>query len=273
MLQTVPFPPLPEWLPIESENRPIALRVFGGDVRDLAVEFAGVERAQLVTSLLARCSQTRSGSAPPEQAIWELPIGTRIEAIVALAGGPSGRPLAWWVRCSGCGAENELELRPAEIAALAAEAYREKLVPVKIGERAAWLRRPTGADQRLWLDGGSDGAAPVAASLFVDPAFEELRAAGIVFEEIGDSIDLAMEEYDPLVGFHLDVGCPECGRLTAQAPNLLAGALERLWQAQFDLIDQVHRLACRYHWSEDEIARLPQWRRQAYLACIDGGEL
>lgn len=269
MFPTVPFPPIPEWLPIDSVDRPVALRAFGKDIRDLAVEFADVERPRLVTTLLARCSQTLSGNPPSEQAIWELPLGTRIEAMVALAGGDSARPLEWRVRCdhAGCGAETELELCPAEIATVAAEAYREKLAPVKIGSQTAWLRRPTGADQLRWL---SEGSAPLAATLFVEPRFEDL---GVTLDEIGDSIDQAMDEYDPLVGFHLEVTCAECGQPTAQAPDLLAAALERLWTMQFDLIEQVHRLAGYYHWTEEEIAKLPAWRRQAYLACIDGGEL
>jgi hypothetical protein len=38
-------------------------------------------------------------------------------------------------------------------------------------------------------------------------------------------------------------------------------------------VEQVHRLAGHYHWSEEEIAKVPLWRRRAYLAYIDGGEL
>src|ERR1022692_1418888 len=100
MPQTVPFPPLPRWLPIEPENRPVRLRAFGSEVSDLAVEFAGVERPWLVTRLLACCSQTGSGRPVPEPAIWELPVSTRIEAVVALAAATSARPLEWSVHRS-----------------------------------------------------------------------------------------------------------------------------------------------------------------------------
>ena len=248
----------------------MALRIFGSDLGDLAVEFEALERPHLVTSLLARCSQTREGGSPPEQAIWELPLGTRIEAVAILAGGEAGRPLEWHVRCARCGAESELQLTPAELASLAQAAYREKLVPVKAGSRTAWLRRPTGDDQRRWLEGGTEGTASIGASLFVEPAFEDL---GIGIEDLGETIDQAMQEFDPLVGFVLEVGCPECGYATPQMPDLLAAAIERLWMAQYDLIEQVHRLASHYHWSEEEISRLPAWRRHAYLACIADGEL
>ena len=273
MSYTVPFPPLPEWLPVDPAYRPVTLRAFGGDIGDLAVDFSGAGRPWLITSLLARCSQTSGGSPAPEQAIWDLPVSTRIAAIVWLAAAGQTRPLAWRVHCryADCGAEGELELGIDEIEALLAEAHLDQLVPVTIGSRTARLRRPTGGDQRQWLDTGADGLA-IAAALLVEPSLETLSAEGITVDEMNASIDRAMEEYDPLVDFHLDVGCPQCGRPTAHAPDLAAGALERLWVAQLHLIEQVHRLASHYHWTEDEIAKIPSWRRQAYLSCIDGGE-
>jgi hypothetical protein len=36
-------------------------------------------------------------------------------------------------------------------------------------------------------------------------------------------------------------------------------------------IGDVHRLASHYHWSESEIIRLPQWRRESYLEMIEAG--
>lgn len=274
MLPEIPFPRFPEWLPVEEQDRPVALRPFGGDLGDLAVEFAAWERPRLVTSVLARCARTRGGTAAPEHAIWELPLGTRIEAVMALASVGTTRQLAWRVRCGypDCGAEGELELSAGELAELAAEAYRDELVPVRIGEATARMRRPTGADQRRWLEGGAENIEAMAASLFVEPGWDTLKASGARLDEFSDAIDGAMAEYDPLVGFHLEVGCAECGRDTEQAPDLAAAALERLWQAQVRLIGDVHRLARSYHWTEDEIARVPAWRRQVYLACIEGGE-
>jgi hypothetical protein len=272
MFRTVPFPLLPEWLPIAPQDRPVAMRAFGSDLRDMALEFDGVERARLVTNLLARCAETSAGSPAAEQTIWELPIGTRIEAVLRLAADDSARPLAWRVCCWHCGAEGELELRAAEVEEFAAAAYRQNPVPVRIGDKTAWLRRPTGADQLLWLSADPQ-TAPIAAGLFVEPAFEDLRAAGVPIDDIGDSIDRAMEEFDPLIGFHVEVGCQECGRSTKHAPDLLDAALDRLWRGQFALVDQVHLLASHYHWTEEDIAKIPAWRRNAYLARIGGGEL
>lgn len=275
MVTTVPFPALPDWLPIAPADRPVGLRLFASDMSDLGVEFEAAERPRLVTRLLALCARTGDGSAPPEETIWELPLGTRIEAVLALAAGEGARPFVWRTLCCypGCGAEGELELHAAEVAALVEEKYRQQRVPVDLGGRTAWLRRATGKDQRQWLEGGSGDPAFMAAGLFLDPTFDELNATGMVLDEMGDSIDEAMEEHDPLVGFHLEVNCPECGRATTHAPDLVAAALERLWLAQLDLIEQVHRLASHYHWTEEEISRIPRWRRQAYLARLDGSGL
>jgi hypothetical protein len=36
-----------------------------------------------------------------------------------------------------------------------------------------------------------------------------------------------------------------------------------------ELLDQIHRLAANYHWSEQEILALPKQRRTAYLRRLD----
>lgn len=269
MPPTVPFPPLPAWLLVAPEDRPVALRLFGSKFGDLDIEFGTLERARLVTRVLLACSQTRDGVAPPERMIWELPIGTRLEAVLWLAANDSGPPLEWRVRCAfpECGAEGELALHASELATLARDAYREELVPVDFAGRSARLRRPTGIDQCRWLESGCRDASELSAPLLVDSQFEDLAdEAGL-----GDAIDRAMAEYDPLVGFRVEVRCHVCGRVTEHAVDLLLAALERLWRRQFTLLDEIHCLASHYHWTEDEIAQVPEWRRQAYLARIEGG--
>jgi hypothetical protein len=52
--------------------------------------------------------------------------------------------------------------------------------------------------------------------------------------------------------------------------DLEALALVRLRAVQRKLVDAVHRLALAYHWTETEILALPSWRRERYLALIDG---
>jgi len=39
------------------------------------------------------------------------------------------------------------------------------------------------------------------------------------------------------------------------------------------LLEEIHRLAIRYHWSEAEILRLPLPRRTGYLELIDRDEI
>jgi hypothetical protein len=81
-----------------------------------------------------------------------------------------------------------------------------------------------------------------------------------------------MEEFDPLPAFEMQVVCPECGAASTAAPALTAAALQRLVAAQERLLDDVHRIALNYHWTEAEILRMPAWRRESYLARIESAE-
>jgi hypothetical protein len=256
MWQTVPFP---------LADIAVALRPFGYELRDLSVDFSSAERPWLITRVLSGCTQTSDGRTVPEETIWELPVSTRIAAVVALAGAVSARPLEWRVRCcyTYCGSDGSLELEPAEILAFAAEKSRQPIEPLRIGSHALRLRRPTGSDQQRWLEAGV-GLETLAADLVVEPAPK------LTLDEITRAIDRVMEEYDPLVYFRVEVGCAQCGRSTEHTLDLTAAALERLWEVQLDLVDQVHRLASHYHWTEEEIDRVPHWRRQAYLDRIGG---
>ena len=80
-----------------------------------------------------------------------------------------------------------------------------------------------------------------------------------------EKISHVMDEHDPLVNFSVQVQCPECGREHVCEIDLEELSLNRLRQAQFHLLATVHRLARHYHWSEEEIFKVPYWRRDHYL--------
>jgi hypothetical protein len=82
-------------------------------------------------------------------------------------------------------------------------------------------------------------------------------------------LNQVLDDLDPLVNFSLAVTCPHCGLPSQPEIDLGAWALQILQRVQQRLIETVHRLACRYHWTEAEILALPEWRRDRYLALID----
>lgn len=84
---------------------------------------------------------------------------------------------------------------------------------------------------------------------------------------------LALEVRAAGLGLEIGTACTDCG-----APMVLpfdvAAFLDAEMRARADrLLDEVHRLASCYHWSEAEILSLPVARRQSYLRRILAAEV
>jgi hypothetical protein len=75
----------------------------------------------------------------------------------------------------------------------------------------------------------------------------------------------ALEEADPCIDFAVDLECPACAHAWS-APFDVAGYLwEEIDTRARRLLDEVHVLARAYGWPEDEVLRLSDARRSAYL--------
>jgi hypothetical protein len=64
------------------------------------------------------------------------------------------------------------------------------------------------------------------------------------------------------------VKCPSCDTTNLVAIDLEELSLRGLRNAQLRLLASVHRLAAKYHWSEEQIFAVPFWRRAKYLSLI-----
>jgi hypothetical protein len=269
------FSLLPRWLlPGDQPNQVFTLRPFGSEVGDLQVAFRFGRRPDIVTQILALCSRTDDGEAVECDLILRLPIGLRIEALLALATLSDARAFSWRARCGSavCGAESEFELTLEQILALGEEHRDQETVTVLIGGEPALLRRPCGLDQRQWLAQSSAPQGEVMLrSMLVRPSLEELLAGGQTLESIAGAVDEVMDGFDPLLGFHVRVVCAQCAAATDVSPDLTEAALDRLFQAQRAMVEEVHRIATHYHWAEHDILALPTWRRHSYLELIAAG--
>jgi hypothetical protein len=104
----------------------------------------------------------------------------------------------------------------------------------------------------------------LAESLIEKPARELLPS--LLPKDWIDSLGSALNIADPLTALNLDVSCPFCNQALRVDVDLEQILLEGLRLQQRRLIEQVHRLAFSYHWSEIDIAALPAWRRERYLS-------
>ena len=280
-IQLSPFPRLPASLSGRSQTAAAAadslyLRAFGQAACDLEVDFRRA-RPLLVTHVLALCAQTAAGAKPDEEFLWKLPVSTRIECLLALATNGGREQLLIELRCPQeiCAQACEVELTLSELSELGERDKGGERFSVQRGAQELWVRKPTGRDQLSWLKrrfaDGAEALEAMVCALALDAEGAPLKA-GELDGAWARAFDEALDQFDPLVNFSIEVRCPECGELAAHEVDLEALALGRLRQAQQRLLVSVHRLASHYHWSETQIFSVPQWRRSHYLALIEREE-
>lgn len=269
-----PFPRL--FASATSAADGLLLWPFGLYRDDLDVDFDQCSRPRLVTQILRCCTTGTDGEAPDEDFFWDLPSGKRTECLVAIAslGDPEG--LMVRLRCpdGACRQEMEVEVSTHDLAGLQRRGDVTDRVLVRVGDEEVQIRLPTGRDQQGWLEASFDDedldSKTIVETLLLEPP--RSFAGGSVPDEWVRPIDAALEEIDPLVNFVLLASCLDCGEESRYEVDLQDVSLGVLRRAQLRRLRSVHRLALHYHWSEEQIFRLPPWRCSHYLALIAGEE-
>ena len=181
-------------------------------------------------------------------------------------------------RCSSdeCQKQMKIELSMEELANLQYQTDEREDHEILIGDDTLNLRKPTGRHQLEWLKHSfpdkNRAVKAMIRSLIVDTEKTTSQKDFPITDEQMKTINEAMEEFDPLVNFSLRVQCPECGKEDQYELNLEELSLHKLKKAQVNLLQNIHRLANHYHWSEQQIIALPPWRRSHYISLIEKEE-
>jgi hypothetical protein len=262
---------------INEEKTELFLRPFGRLAEDLEIDFHQTRRHELEMQILECCISNREGTKLDRSFFWNLEIGKRTEYLLTLTSLSNSSKINVNLRCSNleCQQQMEITIPLLEITRLQQQSENQK-TEIAIATEKLSLRKPTGNDQKLWLeqhfpDEGSATLAMVQSWL----VSEQPSTFKQVYSQEKDWIEMlnqVMEEIDPLVNFNLQVNCPYCGSENLQDFDLGAWALQQLYGVQQQLIVTIHRLASHYHWSESEILAIPPGRRSCYLALIDREE-
>jgi hypothetical protein len=246
----------------------VRLRVPEASVRRALVdELREATPAARVTGLLAAAVDGIGEiDRPTANDVRGLRVGDRDRIALALRRALSGDELECVCPCA-CGETLELTLSVDELLS----GVGPEPLP-----RAAEAPLPGGGIVRVRPASGADQErAAERARTDPEAAVRELIAACLVDSDEnpgGDLLALAselLEQLDPGAEILLRGACPACGaELVAllDPGSYLWTELER-WNESLDL--EVHTLASRYHWSEDEIVALTPERRARYLELVD----
>ena len=197
----------------------------------------------------------------------DAPLFVRDAALLTLRISLLGPRADTVVRCPGC--ETEFDM-PLDLSALASVTPIAAAVAVEAGEFAATVHPPAAQDL-LALPSGLPPDA-FATALF-RRCVEKATYHGCAVEpsalpaEIRAAAAAALSERG-MEGPSAGLTCGECGHRWV-APVDVVGVLLRdidAWARRH--LDEVHRIASAYHWSEHDILALSAARRQFYLEAI-----
>jgi hypothetical protein len=203
-----------------------------------------------------------------EAEIWSWTLPQRSQALIAVALASGDRRLQSSVRCpkTECGEMIELDI---ELAAFLNRDETRSFDWSPEPARMLHVALPTGEDQKKWLNRGETAPRAMARQLVqsVDgcppPGDWQIPEAWV------DGLAAELEQGDPLTALELEARCPACGAALSVEFDLETELLRGFAARQSRTLQQVHRLASVYHWSEAEILRLPAWRRNYYLSRLE----
>ncbi|MGZ5265901.1 MAG: hypothetical protein ACXWCC_03860 [Caldimonas sp.] len=236
-----------------------AARPFAVDCADLAVRVDASRPVGSTDFLLAACLRDAAGQAPQAEAVRHWTVARRLDALVAIRQAGGARTERVVRRCAepGCGESFEVEI---ELGACRNPGEASS-VEFSVAGNAVRARLPTGADQARW-QAERTPLQLVAASLLETQAPPD--------ETVVAALDAALADADPARELQLDLTCPACATTRRHVVDLEAQLLGSFAGKQGRWLRQIARLAQAFHWPEAEIARMPQWRRDFYLARLDG---
>ena len=259
-----------KWAPRESDDspqrfEPFFSRPFGTAIHDLDLSFGQIPAAHLTTQLLANCTVDDGLRPFADGEIWGWSLARRLRGLLAIMCATNGHRLGMQFDCPypDCDGIFAMEL---DLASVDDGTAQERISCRLADGTGLTLRQPTGSDQRDWIARGcsyvEDWSRRMAAALVVDVDDEPVAPDFVVPDEW---IASALEVHDPTTCLTLDVTCPYCNQRARLPLDLEASIHRELARERDDALDDIHRLASAYHWSESEIMGLPRHRRRAYL--------
>jgi hypothetical protein len=218
------------------------------------------------------------------QPAWRRPL----LVAAALDGGPApeGRPLGelnarllalaadWFtdrldgvVPCAHCGERLELQLPVRQALSLAP--YPPDPQPFTVdgeGWRVA-TRLPTPAD--LAAAAEADDGVEGAQDLLLGRLVVAVEPAGALADPaVVEAVDAALAERDPLGALTVSVACPDCGHTDSATVDVGAWWWTLAEARIRRIVEEVHRLARAYGWSEPEVLAVSPHRRAWYLELV-----
>ena len=201
------------------------------------------------------------------ETLARLTIGERNRRLLQLRTSMFGAQLSGVTACTACGERLDIDFASEH---LLAGGVPSDSVGFRNGDRSLRLRFPDSHDLRAAsrCANVAGAAALLLERCIVDMGIGEAPSKGPIPEELLAEAAQRLADADPLADMRLALVCPACSRTTVapfDVPAFLWTEIEA-WAAH--TLADVHVLAGAYGWTEGEILRLSDVRRQQYLQMV-----
>jgi hypothetical protein len=258
-----------------AECESIYARPFGLNTDDLDIAFSAEPRPVLLTRLLGKCLCSLEGQPFPEDELWGWNLTRRLQGLLAVVVATEGQSTRLSVQCPRVPCREQMEL---ELDLTAFRHHEDEHGFTCTPEHDIYLqvRLPTGNDQMNWLGSTSrdsdELAVHMATTMVTRINDSPPEKDWLMPESWLQYMEPAFEKRDPFTAMTLDAECPHCDHTVPFDINLEDHLIHTLSAVQRSRMNDIHRLASVYHWSEEKILSLPLKRRQYYLRRIlEGG--
>lgn len=215
------------------------------------------------------------------ETLEQMTISQRDQLVLGLRESVFGSSMRSRATCSRCDTPIELTFLTSDLQTNNGAASKTDLgqFTCAAGRHVATFRLPRCAD---WIRLDTDPARPAGD----DHALSQLLARRCLValdgqesnderqpvpEDVLASVAKAIADSDVNTHTELRVECPQCGHHWTALFDVVSYFWEELDVHCQRLLEHVHLLAQAYGWTEDQILRLSDARRQAYLALIGHG--
>lgn len=205
------------------------------------------------------------GAYKPDQSYDQLanwPIGRRDSAILQLCMATFGTVFNAYIDCPKCRQRLEFTFNGQDF--LFPDDSQETIIEID----HCRFRLPTTRDlAQVVNEGVSDTSALRLLKLCClgDECLTNSENPSLISE----IIETRMSEADPQANIELDFACEVCSHKWQTAFDICGFFWEEIEVRAQRLLLDVHKLACAYGWSEQQILALSERRRQVYLDLVD----
>jgi len=230
-------------------------------------ESAGISNMPAAVShALAGSLATVAGEEPRTDVVSQLSVGDRqflmrqLELLL-------GHDLQWHsFTCRKCAARSDFQIELSRLPVKeATQGYPH--VEVDTSQGSYCFRIPNGSDQEAiaTIENEYQAFNVLLSRCLVTSAVDSAESEIVFSEQDRLLIEAELERIAPEVGCEIAAACIECGsqNVIALDPYAVIG------KSNGSIYSDIHKLACHYHWGEEEILSLPRKRRQYYLKLIE----